>query len=221
MGKRRDPRVLAKLEVRIAGIDASGRPLMQAATTHDISLHGALLEGIQGTLKAGEVISIRYKENKARFRVAWAGAPGTDRAGQIGVETVEPSKCIWDAAVLPPPGSDAYAPKTRERRQHERVPCKLGAELLMKGASAPVRVVIQNISVGGCYVPMPTLPPESSGVKIVIWANEVKLALQGVIASRRPGFGISIKFTETTPELKEKLEHLVQSHMAARDLIPS
>jgi hypothetical protein len=89
MGKRRDPRIVAKLEVRIAGIDVNGRPLLQAATTGNISRHGALLEGIQGTFKAGEVISVTYKGNKARFRIAWIGGAGTDKAGQIGLEGVD------------------------------------------------------------------------------------------------------------------------------------
>ena len=86
-------------------------------------------------------------------------------------------------------------PIAKERRQHERVPCNLGAELYMQGAISPVRVQLRNISVGGCFLAMPTLPPESGALKLVVWLNGVKLNLQGVIASRRAGFGISIKFT--------------------------
>jgi hypothetical protein len=108
METRRDPRIQAKLQVRIAGIDANGRQLLQVVTTRDISRHGALLQGIQGTLKPGEIISVTYKNNKARFRVSWTGNPGTNQAGQIGVQTMDPSKCIWDAAILPPPGADTY-----------------------------------------------------------------------------------------------------------------
>src|ERR1700730_16905478 len=76
MGKRREPRVEARLEVRIAGIDAHGRPLLQLATTRNVSRQGALVEDIQGTFKAGEIISVSYKGNKARFRLAWVGATG-------------------------------------------------------------------------------------------------------------------------------------------------
>lgn len=46
-GQRRDPRIQAKLPVRIAGIDANGRPLLQVVTTRDISRQGALLQGIR------------------------------------------------------------------------------------------------------------------------------------------------------------------------------
>ena len=54
MGKRRDPRIAARLQLRIAGIDAGGRPLLGMVMTRDISRNGALLEGIQGTFKPGE-----------------------------------------------------------------------------------------------------------------------------------------------------------------------
>ena len=73
LGKRREPRVQARLQVRIAGIDASGRALLQMVPTRNISRQGALLAGIQGKLKLGEIIAITYKNSKARFRVTWMG----------------------------------------------------------------------------------------------------------------------------------------------------
>ena len=211
MGKRRDPRKEAKLPVRIAGIDVNGRPLLQMVTTRNISRRGALLEGVQGAFKAEETISLTYKNNKARFRVRWMGDTGTDRAGQMGVQSIDPAKCIWDAATLPPTAADTYAAKAKERRQHRRVSCKLGAELYMQGSEALIRVDVRNISVGGCFVEMPTLPPDQARLKIIVWANDAKLAIQGVVASRRPGFGISIKFTEMTEEVRQQLQHFIQS----------
>jgi hypothetical protein len=216
MGKRRDPRIQARLQVRIAGIDANGRPLLQVVMTRDISRQGALLDGIQGTFKLGEIISVSYKNNKARFRVAWMGDTGTDRAGQIGVQSIDPAKCIWDTANLPSPTADTYAAQAKERRQHRRVPCKLGAELYMQGSGTLVRADVRDISVGGCFVAMPTLPPDKGRLKIIIWVNDTKLAIQGVVASRRPGFGISIKFTEMTDEVRQQLESLILSHSVVR-----
>jgi hypothetical protein len=215
MGKRRDPRIQVTLEVRIAGIDAHGRPLLQAAKTRNISRQGALLEGIQGTFKTDEIISVTWTNNKARFRVAWVGNAGTTSAGQIGVQSVDPSKCIWDAATLPASAADLYAADVKDRRQHDRVPCKLGAELYLQGSHSPVRVLVTDIGVGGCFVAMPILPSENGSLKMVLWANQVKLTFEGIVASRRPGFGISIKFTEISSEAQEQLRHLVRSHLSA------
>jgi hypothetical protein len=214
MGKRREPRIKTRLQVRIAGIDASGRPLLQVVTTRDISRQGALLEGVGGTFKLGEIISVSYKNNKARFRVSWMGDTGTDRAGQMGVQSIDPAKCIWDAATLPPSAPDTFAPQAKERRQHKRIACRLGAELHIAGVEALVRGEITNLSEGGCFVAMSTLPEDKSRLKIIVWANEAKLAMQGVVASRRPGFGISIKFTEMPEDVRGQLQRFIQSRFA-------
>lgn len=100
MGKRREPRMQARLQVRIAGSDGSGRPILLMVRTRNVSRQGALLEGIHGVLRAGEIVVITYKTSRARFRVAWAGDGET--AGQVGVQSVEAEKCIWDAAALLP-----------------------------------------------------------------------------------------------------------------------
>src|ERR1700732_809408 len=134
MGKRREPRIQARLQVRIAGIDGSGRPLRQLVMPRAIRRQGALLEGVLGTFKPGETISVSYNNNKARFRVSWMGDTGTNRAGQMGGQSIDPSKCIWDAATLPSPAPDTFAAQAKEHRQHQRVPCKLGAELYMQGS---------------------------------------------------------------------------------------
>ena len=78
--------------------------------TRNISRQGALLAGIQGKLKPGEIIAITYKNSKARFRVTWVGDVGTEGSGQIGVQSLEPGKCIWDTATLPPMTADMYIP---------------------------------------------------------------------------------------------------------------
>lgn len=215
MGTRQDPRVEARLQIRIAGIDVNGHPLLQMVTTRNISRRGALLEGLQGTLKPEETVALTYKNNKARFRVSWVGETGSARAGQIGVQSVDATKCIWDAALLPPPAPDTYAAPARERRKHRRVPCRLGAELYVQGSETLTRVHVTNISLGGCFLEMATLAPDKAHVKLVVWVNDTKLAVQGVVVSRRPGFGVSIKFTELTEEARGQLQLFLQSQVAA------
>ena len=116
MGKRREPRIQAKLQVRIAGTDASGSPILLMVPTRNVSRQGALLDGIQATLKVGEIVAITYKTSKARFRVTWVG--DAERAGQIGVQSVETEKCIWGATALPPVTADMYVapPPDQERK---------------------------------------------------------------------------------------------------------
>jgi len=47
----------------------------------------------------------------------------------------------------------------------------------------------------------------------MVWANNTKLAMRGIVTSRRPGFGISIKFTEMTEEVRQQLRFFIQSVM--------
>jgi len=48
---------------------------------------------------------------------------------------------------------------------------QIGAELYMQGANAPVRVLLRNISVGGCSSLWPTLTSENGELKIVVWVE--------------------------------------------------
>jgi hypothetical protein len=100
----------AKLHVRIAGVDASGRPILLMVPTRNVSRQGALLDGIQGMLKVGQIVAITYKTSKARFRVTWVG--DAERAGQVGVQSVETEKCLWGATVLLPMAADMYVEPT-------------------------------------------------------------------------------------------------------------
>ena len=115
MGKRREPRIQAKLHVRIAGLDVSGRPILLMVPTRNVSRQGALLEGIQSVLKVGEIVAITYKTSRARFRVTWVG--DAESTGQIGVQSIETEKCIWDATALPPMAADMYVARSTQERK--------------------------------------------------------------------------------------------------------
>ncbi len=102
----------AKLHVRIAGMDDSGRPILLMVPTRNVSRQGALIEGIQDSLKVGQIVAITYQANKSRFRVTWVGAG--EKAGQIGVQSIEPQKCIWNTVALPPMAADVYITSTTD-----------------------------------------------------------------------------------------------------------
>lgn len=78
--------------------------------TRNVSRQGALLDGIQGMLKVGQIVAITYKTGKARFRVTWVG--DAEKAGQVGVQSLETEKCLWGATVLLPMAADMYVEPT-------------------------------------------------------------------------------------------------------------
>jgi hypothetical protein len=95
LGKRRDPRIDLALPVQLSGTDVSGRPLDQRVLTINISRRGALLQGIHGVLRLGDIVSLSRLQQKEQFRVAWVGAEDTPAAGQIGVAAVDPNTSFW------------------------------------------------------------------------------------------------------------------------------
>lgn len=77
------------LPVNIWGTDSTGKAFHQLAYTLDISTGGARLADVKVDLKRGDVVAVRYKQNKARFRVAWVAN------NQAGIEYLAGEKFIW------------------------------------------------------------------------------------------------------------------------------
>jgi hypothetical protein len=77
-------------------MDAKAQPFTQLVRVRNISRTGALLEGMSCMVKPGEVIHIQFGEEKALFKVVWAGKPGGQREGELGVQGLSSEPKIWD-----------------------------------------------------------------------------------------------------------------------------
>jgi len=95
MGRRVKPRFKMVLPVRVWGTDVRGKPFNLLGYTVDISAGGARLAGVTADLQVDDVIAVQYKQQKARFRVTWIGAPGSPKANQLGMEYLPGEKFIW------------------------------------------------------------------------------------------------------------------------------
>lgn len=96
MDRRQSPRITALLPVRVWGVDAHSLPFIQLAKAKNISNSGAVIQGIQRQVRAGEVLEVQFGDIKAEFRVVWVGKSGTERQGEIGIENLPSEPCIWD-----------------------------------------------------------------------------------------------------------------------------
>ena len=92
MDLRREERTNARVNALVWSLDANGNISVQQAQTADISASGGCLFGMKSPIDAGAIIGIQNGSRRIRFRVAWAGEPGSTRAGQIGIERVEAEK---------------------------------------------------------------------------------------------------------------------------------
>src|SRR6202050_1320050 len=100
MDRRSQSRVFVELPVQIWGMDAQSRPFTQPASLRTISGRGATLQCVDAQLKPGDVVDVLYLGTKAQFRIVWCGKPGTEMAGEVGVENLSVDTNLWDVDPL-------------------------------------------------------------------------------------------------------------------------
>src|SRR5919108_2564537 len=95
--RRQERRMQVDLTVRIAGRDIHGDHFAQNAVASGISGGGALLSGISGKVRPGDLIWVEYQDRKARFRIVWASGSASEQGNQAAVHRVENEECPWAA----------------------------------------------------------------------------------------------------------------------------
>jgi len=211
MGKRCEPRIEVEVPVRIFGTDRDGKIFSENVTTADISQRGAKLKGLKAQPKPEEVVGVTCGRNKVHFRVKWVGEPGTPRAGQIGLQNVTPDRPFWDVH-LPHGVLDNFqqSVSANERRRWRRVKCSISVELHPAGQPV-IWGKASDLSPGGCFVEMSIPLPAESKFDIVLWMGGTKLRLQGQVAGVSPGFGIGVRFLNTSPQDTEFVKQHIKS----------
>jgi len=100
MDGRQSQRVEVQLPVQVWGLDAYGQPFTDPAVVINMSTGGLVLQGIRRRIRAGELLDIRIGDERAQFRVVWAGAAGTRRAGELGMERVTAQTFLLDSVLI-------------------------------------------------------------------------------------------------------------------------
>jgi len=203
MGQRTQPRAQRVLTVRVLGMDANGRPILQTAWTVNISRSGLVIEGLRSSVNVGEVVSLQFKDRKVRYRVVWTGETGSEQAGQLGLEQINPQDDLWQLDLPPETESDPQE-RGAERRQERRFEASLPVEV-KPAHGTPIRAEISDISLSGCYVN--TLFPAAvdSFVHIVFWIADQKLSVKGRVRTCVLGVGCGIEFIDVSAEAKKLL----------------
>ena len=99
MDRRQSPRVEVQLPVQVWGLDAYGQPFTDPAVVTNMSTGGLVLQGIRRRIRTGELLDIRIGDERAQFRVVWAGTTGTRRAGELGMERVTAQAFLLDSVL--------------------------------------------------------------------------------------------------------------------------
>jgi hypothetical protein len=98
--------------VRVRLVGASHQSVSLVAHTVDASPTGVKLGGFRGDLKAGDMIEIQYRRERALYRVIWIQAVEKSTEKRVGAECVELDKNIWGTEF--PHHADEYEEKEPE-----------------------------------------------------------------------------------------------------------
>jgi hypothetical protein len=192
----------------------------QLAHTLDVTEISARLGGLSVQLQPGEIIEVQRGGVKAKFRVYWMGASGTDLEGQAGVRGLDPAKTIWSTH-LPADESDISVdalhlrrttPSYRtsvasasEQRQPARYEYNAGATLRAPGSNYPVRVQLKSVHLNGLYVETVTTLPLNTVVSLELLIEGIAMEAAGVVNTSTPRVGMEIGFHKVAPETQRKI----------------
>lgn len=204
MSQQPEPRVTVDLPVRVWGLTADGRPFSQHARAQNISSEGALLAGIEGELKVGDVIGVQCEEKKTRCTVIWVMNTGPIKKNQVGVKLLADQDCPWKA-YLPMHGTTATILESN-RRKWPRHKISFPIELRDERFKTPMRISATDVSGNGCYVESIMPLPVGTVLRVDFYLQNEHITITAVVRTCDPGVGNGIEFTGMPAEGKAHLQ---------------
>lgn len=84
----------------------------------------------------------------------------------------------------------------------------------------PIRCQLTDLTLGGCYLDLPSPFPPSSRVTLSMRAGEMEVRVQGVVRVMHPDRGMGVEFTQSTPQHRKAVEDLLRLLTENRELHP-
>ena len=211
MVSRREPRKDIRVAIRIFGTDVAGKPFTENVYTVNVSRGGAMVIEIKTQLKIGEVIGLTYGKAKGRYEVRWVGQRGSKKENQAGLQNMK-DELVWDFPLPEAGPEDAIRARAlNERRLHPRSRCNLSVELHPASGESRAWGRVADISLGGCFVEMPSPFKEGTQIRLALWIQDKKIWALGKVVSSRLGSGVGIQFLEMKDEDRAELKRFVES----------
>jgi len=226
--ERTEKRVHVALPIRITYWDKDKKPNVEMACTYDISARGARITNLRCVKGTGEIVAVERGRNKSFCRVVWVGEPGTEIRGQIGLQTVERERSMWESELremeesydpIPKESTKAQVPTSRagNRRRHGRYQVEGTAELFKAGSKqdkgsakhGPTKAVLKDLSELGCLVKTKEVLIPGTDLKLVLKIANYDLTLKGQVRHSLD-MGVGVEFSEIRKGDRETLKHLLK-----------
>jgi hypothetical protein len=219
--ERLNKRIHVALPVRFTVWDSENRPIVEWGCTYDISMRGARVTRLHSIQQVGEIVAIERARNKAYCRVIWIGEPKSELQGQMGIESVEVERTIFDQELremeetYDPMGIDLVTFRTEStrignRRRLQRFTTNGRAELLKDGIVATGGLAeLKDLSELGCLVSTPQILDPGTDLKLLLNLNDHELSIRGKVRHAAQ-FGTGIEFREIRKGDRQLLNYLLR-----------
>jgi c-di-GMP-binding flagellar brake protein YcgR len=98
----------------------------------------------------------------------------------------------------------------QNRRQYSRLKLRVPVELILEGATSPLRGATADLSLSGCYIE--SIFPHPVGTKLELKLRlDDTLSVQGTVVTRDPQVGNGIQFDPMSPKDNEKLRAFLEA----------
>ncbi len=171
-------------------MNGAGSPFYQQVHTVDVGSLGVCIEGLSHQLAAGDVLGLKYRESKARFRVVWIGQRGTPDAGKVELCPLDKTQDFWGLHT----SVDTEQREPAERRAEPRCVCKGSTSIRQPNTRFPLGASVTDISLGGCYVELMTTLPVGTKVELTLRVAEITVNCTAEVRTSHPGVGMGMEF---------------------------
>jgi hypothetical protein len=218
--ERNDKRVHVALPIRITYWDKDKKPGLEMACTYDISSRGARITSLRCIKDTGEIVAIERGRNKSFCRVVWIGDANTELKGQIGLQSVESERAMFEGELKEL--GEVFEPVSREpsqrrantdkgnRRQQERLPVSGMAEIMKPDKKGSQKVVLKDLSEMGCLVTTKEVLLPGTDLKLVINVANYSMTVKGQVKHSALDLGVGIEFSEIRKGDRDMLKHLLK-----------
>jgi hypothetical protein len=216
-------RVQVALPLKVTCWDGDYKPCPDMACTYDISPQGARITGLRSAKQIGDIIAIERGRSKAFCRVVWVGDPNSKFRGQVGIQTVETERVMWEAELRDL--QEVYDPVVREssfrndrltagernRRRSPRYVIEGAAEVRTKTLEGkPVPATVKDLSEVGCL--LTTTQRFQAGTELHLTVNvaDYELGLKALVRHVDPVAGMGLEFREIRKGDRQILRYLLR-----------
>src|SRR4051812_6495357 len=221
------------MKIKLSAPDNPGAILQQSACTLDVAGRGARISGVKYAGNPGDIVVVERGNVRAKFKVAWVGAPGTHKEGQLGLRAVEQILGLWGMQTAPPddgggiepdglvPALAAFAatasassgapkgPVSAQSRGLMRYTCRGEVEFRKEAQfSLPLKGKLRDIGGRGCFVMTKEKLPLNTRMILELKIGELELQVRAMVKTTEM-LGMWMEWIDLPEAERDQINELV------------